>query len=101
MVIILSFTLYIELKISKNLNTRVRRNGVKLSKNGEIEVLATSVLNKNILKTENFKELYFQRWKIETYYEIIKNRLSLENFTGISSLAIKKEKNGFLRGRFA
>jgi len=58
---------------------------------GEIEVLATSVLDKNILKTEDFKELYFKRWKIETYYEIMKNRLSLENFTGTSALAIKQD----------
>ena len=58
---------------------------------GEIEVLATSVLDENILKTEDFKELYFKRWKIETYYEIIKNRLSLENFTGTSALAIKQD----------
>lgn len=58
---------------------------------GEIEVLATSVLDKNILKTEDFKALYFKRWEIETYYEIMKNRLSLENFTGMSALAIKQD----------
>ncbi len=35
--------------------------------------------------------MYFKRWGIETYYEIMKNRLSLENFTGTSSLAIKQD----------
>lgn len=58
---------------------------------GEVEVLGTSVLDSNALKTDNFKELYFKRWGIETFYEIIKNRLSLENFTGLSSLAIKQD----------
>jgi hypothetical protein len=59
--------------------------------NGDIEVLATSVLDKEKLQTSDFKELYFQRWKIETCYEIIKNRLALENFTGESVLAIKQD----------
>lgn len=59
--------------------------------NGEIEVLATSILDKNLLQAADFKELYFQRWKIETCYEIIKNRLALENFTGTTPLAIKQD----------
>jgi hypothetical protein len=58
---------------------------------GEVEVLATSVLDSNILATDDFKELYFKRWGIETLYEIIKNRLSLENFTGLSVLSIKQD----------
>lgn len=49
------------------------------------------MLDTNILKTEDFKELYFKRWGIETFYEIIKNRLSLENFSGLSALAIKQD----------
>jgi hypothetical protein len=59
--------------------------------NGEIEVLATSVLDHEILQTDDFKELYHQRWGIETYYDILKNRLSLENFTGLSALAVKQD----------
>ncbi len=58
---------------------------------GEIEVLGTSVLDSKVLKTDDFKELYFKRWGIESFYEIIKNRLSLENFTGLSALAIKQD----------
>ena len=58
---------------------------------GEVEVLATSVLDADILATDDFKELYFKRWGIETLYEIIKNRLSLENFTGLSVLSIKQD----------
>jgi hypothetical protein len=47
----------------------------------EIEVLATSLLCEEKYKSELFKELYFQRWWIEVYYDILKNRLLLENFT--------------------
>ena len=56
--------------------------------NGEIEVLATSILEDSILQTKDFKDLYHQRWGIETFFHILKNRLSLENFTGNSALAV-------------
>lgn len=59
--------------------------------NGEIEVLATSVLEKRRLKTKDFKLLYNLRWEIETYYDVLKNRLSLENFTGLSALAVRQD----------
>ena len=48
-------------------------------------------MDSKILQTRDFKELYFKRWAIETYYEIIKNRLSLENFSGLSAQAIKQD----------
>ena len=48
-------------------------------------------MDSKILQTLDFKELYFKRWAIETYYEIIKNRLSLENFSGLSAQAIKQD----------
>jgi len=59
--------------------------------NKDIEVLATSVLDKTILSTQEFKKLYFNRWKIESYYDIMKNRLSLENFSGTTVLSIKQD----------
>lgn len=59
--------------------------------NGEIEVLATSVLDQTILQQTDFKELYHQRWGIETFFHILKNRLSLENFTGYSALAVQQD----------
>ena len=58
---------------------------------GEIEVLLTTVLDKKRLPTSLFKELYNRRWGIETYYDTIKNRLNLENFTGLSALAVKQD----------
>jgi molybdopterin-binding protein len=58
---------------------------------GEVEVLATSLLGKEQMQESEFKALYFKRWKIETYYDIMKNRLSLENFSGTTVLAIKQD----------
>jgi hypothetical protein len=59
--------------------------------NGTVEVLATNVLDSNTIKTSDFKELYSKRWGIETYYDLIKNRLNLENFTGLTALAVKQD----------
>lgn len=59
--------------------------------NGTVEVLATNVLDNEKIKTSDFKELYSMRWGIETYFDLIKNKLSLENFTGQSALAVKQD----------
>lgn len=49
---------------------------------GEIEVLATSLLNDAIFSEEDFKYLYSLRWRVETFFSKVKGRLALENFTG-------------------
>lgn len=78
--------------IEQNLPLEVKVRFVQvILEDGEVEVLATSVLDNEVLESKDFKELYFKRWGIETFYEIIKNRLSLENFTGLSALAIKQD----------
>lgn len=59
--------------------------------NGTVEVLATNVLESKRLRTSDFKELYSLRWGIETYFDLIKNRLGLENFTGQTALAVKQD----------
>ncbi len=58
---------------------------------GEVEVLATSILDETMITTDEFKELYFKRWGIESFYDLIKNRLNLENFTGVSALSILQD----------
>lgn len=60
-------------------------------KTGEIEILATSLLDNERYKVENFKDLYFLRWGIETYYDVLKNNLSLENFTWTSPESVKQD----------
>lgn len=80
-----------ELK-SKNIPTKMKIRFVQvILDNGTVEVLCTNVLDNEKLKTSDFKELYALRWGIETYFDLIKNRLSLENFTGQSALAVKQD----------
>lgn len=59
--------------------------------NGEIEVLATSLLDEQKYPTSEFGGLYFKRWGIEVNYDHLKNNIQLENFTGLSSIAIKQD----------
>ncbi len=58
---------------------------------GEEEVLITSLLDTEKYPTEDFKHLYWLRWGIETYFDILKNRLNLENFTGKSSESVRQD----------
>jgi hypothetical protein len=59
--------------------------------NGEYEVLATSLLDQQQYPTAIFKELYYCRWGVETFYGILKTRLNLENFSGLSPEAIRQD----------
>lgn len=59
--------------------------------NGTVEVLATSVVDNTILSTDDLREIYHLRWEIETFYGILKTRLSLENFSGYSVEAIRQD----------
>jgi len=63
---------------------------VRLS-TGDYEVLATTLLDEVLYPTEDFAELYYLRWGIETFYGLLKNRLVLENFTGLSPEAVKQD----------
>ena len=49
---------------------------------GELEVLATNLLDEIKYPTQVFGEVYGHRWGIETYYGLLKGRLDLENFSG-------------------
>lgn len=57
---------------------------------GELETLVTNIFD-NDLTENDFKELYFLRWAVETKYDIIKNKLCLENFTGLSPNCILQD----------
>lgn len=54
------------------------------------EVLMSSLMDEKI-KPDDFKELYFKRWGIETKYNELKNRLQIENFTGATKTAIEQD----------
>lgn len=57
---------------------------------GEIETLITDLQN-DIVEFDDFKALYFKRWPIETRYDILKNRIQLENFTGLTVLSVYQD----------
>jgi hypothetical protein len=58
---------------------------------GEYEVLATSLLDHQKYPITIFKELYYCRWGIETFYGILRTRLGLENFSGYSPESILQD----------
>ena len=58
---------------------------------GEIEVLITSLLDEEMYPTVDFGDLYFLRWGSETFYDLLKNRLLLENFTGKTVEAVEQD----------
>lgn len=49
---------------------------------GEVEVLVTSLCDETVFGHDLFKDLYARRWGVETFFHVLKSRLSLENFTG-------------------
>jgi Transposase DDE domain len=58
---------------------------------GEVEILATSLIDKNAYPASVFKKLYHQRWFIEEDYKIMKSRMEFENFTGKSSESVLQD----------
>jgi len=60
---------------------RCRLVSVEL-KNGETEILCTSLTDSSIYLYEDFKELYPYRLNIEYSYKLFKSRLEIENFSG-------------------
>ena len=57
---------------------------------GEYEYLATNLFDRKYT-IDLFKELYFQRWPIETKFKQVKGRFQLENFSGYSEEAIDQD----------
>lgn len=60
-------------------------------KSGEIEVLATSLLDESDYPTSWFRKLYQQRWAIEENYKREKQRMEIENFSGRSPLVLLQD----------
>lgn len=75
-------------KLKNSLTVRVVK--IPLSANRESEYLITNLLDKDIT-LDDFKQLYHERWKIETLYDTIKNKLEIENFSGYLPDAILQD----------
>ena len=55
---------------------------------GEIETLISDLFD---MEEELFKELYFLRWPVEVKFDIVKNKVELPNFTGISANILRQD----------
>jgi len=71
-------------------NLRVRFLQLQLP-NGEVEIPATSLLDRKKYPYRLFQKLYYRRWRIETYFQVLKSRLCLDNFSGKSVEAIYQD----------
>ena len=76
-----------ELKKKKTIPTRMSK--VTLD-TGEIEYLLSNIPT-DIIPAEEMKEAYFKRWQIEIGYDILKNKLHIENFTGKTKITIEQD----------
>ncbi len=68
----------------------VRLIRVELS-TGEIEVLATTLLDRTQLSVSLFQDLYHLRWPVEEDYKVLKSRIEVENWSGKSVQAVYQE----------
>lgn len=75
--------------IYKNKVLKVRIINVILP-TGETEKLVTNIMDTSFTN-EDFKVLYFKRWGIEVKYSQLKSRYELENFSGVSPIAIMQD----------
>jgi len=74
-------------KGQKQIHTRVIKFRLD---SGEIETLITNIADRRLGK-KAFKKLYYMRWPVETKYDIVKNKLQLENFTSRSVEGIEQD----------
>ena len=58
---------------------------------GELEVLLTSLTDKDKYPSKDFEHLYHLRWGIETYFDILKNKLDIERFSSTKMLFIEQD----------
>ena len=75
----------------KNNDKEYRVRILKLTlNNGEMETLVTS-LNQSQLPIRNAGALYFERWKVEGAYDLLKSKLELENFSGKTKVSVLQD----------
>lgn len=58
---------------------------------GEIEYLLTNLYDDVEFPTEEIGELYYKRWKIEKAFDVIKNKLNIENISGRKRLFVEQD----------
>ena len=76
-----------ELREKKTIPVRISK---VILDTGEIEYLLCNV-SQEIIPVSEMKEAYFKRWQIEIGYDILKNKLHVENFTGKTKITIEQD----------
>lgn len=74
------------------------KNGVELKirviefelSNGTKETLLTNIFDRDY-SVVDFGEIYSLRWRIEEYYDTLKNKLLVEKFSGISQVCVQQD----------
>ena len=58
---------------------------------GETEILISSLFDSEKYQDSIFKDLYFLRWGVETFYDELKNKVKAEHFSGYSQHSILQD----------
>lgn len=74
-----------------NSNTLINVRLVRVELPESVEVLITNLWEDEGHPTEQFKELYFMRWGVETNISIQKNILQLESFSGLTTHSVLQD----------
>lgn len=88
-------TKFSDKEYDKNTTIKVRLIRIELP-SGETEILITSLLNAKKYPHKLFKDLYFKRWRVETFYDELKNKLKVGYFSGYSDNSIQQDFNAAL-----
>ena len=83
-------TKHINRAYSKDAFQEVRLVRVVLP-NGEVEILISSLFDSQKYPNSIFKDLYFLRWGVETFYDELKNKIKAEQFSGYSNQSILQD----------
>jgi hypothetical protein len=59
--------------------------------NGEQALLLTTLLDKQQFPIDFLKQIYGMRWRVETRYDVLKNVLQVEYFSGYTQKAIEQD----------
>ncbi|MFZ1750442.1 MAG: IS4 family transposase, partial [Saprospiraceae bacterium] len=84
-------------KVRKELGLKLECNELKVRLmkidlgDGAIEILCTSLTDSRRYPHKEFKELYHMRWGIEEAYKLLKNRIEVENFSGLTARSIYQD----------
>lgn len=69
---------------------KVRLMKIELE-NKDVEILCTSLIDIKKYPHKEFKELYHMRWGIEEAYKLLKSRIEVENFSGLTARSIYQD----------